>query len=488
MTQEALRFNTNKARLSYILQFPHVLEAIARIMEFGATKYEDGNWKKGGKPDAEYLNSGMRHLTEWVNHKKFDPDSGCAHLGMAIWNLMALLELNHPEEIKDDELFRKQCDYWAAEKLAKMSPSDLDINPVEVQGEDGEVKYEYRPEDYEDCAAIDSRLQRGIEFQLLESQRSKALDGLLPREDGLDGQNANFAATYGNAPKVLGTANVGEIGMRKSGHDVCDHKTECSMCAAELADELDEPEMEVTFELPDMSRSSSFQHLINEYFRSALVTQGIRDALNEAARTSQESIEKISEALMGRSRPPINVDAAAQSIRRTMKRLAETPTAGVDFGSDPPTIVVPPGVLVTKGIEDETQYVATPSVHSGKDGRLEYGNDCIGHRVPGSIVERASELGMTIEETAAATATLSQPVAPGMEDSDSPDEEESIGVQIHRDAIVLCEVCGKGLCQCPPVGRDYGNVEISFTIGEPGEQLLTTDEELSKDGFQRGED
>ncbi len=116
---EALRFNEGKPMLSYILQFANPIKAVARIMEFGATKYEDGNWRKGGKPDAEYLNSMMRHLIQWLGGEKYDTDSGCSHLGHAIWNLLALHELNHPDEIIDERLFKDRMEHWAAVKERK---------------------------------------------------------------------------------------------------------------------------------------------------------------------------------------------------------------------------------------------------------------------------------------------------------------------------------------------------------------------------------
>lgn len=115
----ALRLNEGKPSLAYMLQFVNPMRAIARIMEFGAAKYEDGNWRKGGKPDREYLDSMMRHLTYWLHGEVYDDDSGCSHLGHAIWNMLALHELNHPDEIMDDEVFKKQCAYWKAKKEEK---------------------------------------------------------------------------------------------------------------------------------------------------------------------------------------------------------------------------------------------------------------------------------------------------------------------------------------------------------------------------------
>jgi len=110
--KQALRFNEGKPKLSYILQFPHAIEAVARIMELGAEKYGDGNWKLGGKPDKEYLDSMMRHLRSFMDGEKYDQDSGCSHIGHATWNLLALIELNHPNELYDQEIFGERINHW----------------------------------------------------------------------------------------------------------------------------------------------------------------------------------------------------------------------------------------------------------------------------------------------------------------------------------------------------------------------------------------
>ena len=120
---EALRFNEGKPKLAYMLEFPSAIEAVSRIMEFGATKYEDGNWKIGGKPDREYLDSMMRHLRAWLEGEVYDQDSGCSHLGHAIWNLLALQQLNHKDEVIDEDLFSKRCNSW---KKKSTGQSEMD--------------------------------------------------------------------------------------------------------------------------------------------------------------------------------------------------------------------------------------------------------------------------------------------------------------------------------------------------------------------------
>ncbi len=107
----ALRDNASKPELSYWLMFPHSAEAFARVMEYGASKYAKGNYAKGGKPDAEYLDALARHLTKMMqyyhtNNKEdlYDKESGCLHMGHILFNLFCWLDLNH----KDLELKLEQ--------------------------------------------------------------------------------------------------------------------------------------------------------------------------------------------------------------------------------------------------------------------------------------------------------------------------------------------------------------------------------------------
>lgn len=92
----ATRYNQGKPDLSYLFDFAHSLECLVRVCEQGAIKYERGNWKQGGKPDSEYLGSALRHLMAFANNSEvYDQDIGTVHVANAVWNLLALIELNY---------------------------------------------------------------------------------------------------------------------------------------------------------------------------------------------------------------------------------------------------------------------------------------------------------------------------------------------------------------------------------------------------------
>lgn len=91
----ALRYNVGKTKLSKVFEFGPGLHMLIKVMEQGATKYLDGNWLKGGKPDGEYLDSAMRHIEAFMSGEFYDPDIGAAHLASAAWNLLAVLCVNY---------------------------------------------------------------------------------------------------------------------------------------------------------------------------------------------------------------------------------------------------------------------------------------------------------------------------------------------------------------------------------------------------------
>lgn len=109
VAQVSERYNKGKPELSYLLMFPKSAEAIARLLEAGAEKYDYLNFLKGGKPDKEYWDAAMRHLVKAMQYETtghsaawYDYDGAAdegtkaPHLAAVIWNLMMIIE-NHPE-------------------------------------------------------------------------------------------------------------------------------------------------------------------------------------------------------------------------------------------------------------------------------------------------------------------------------------------------------------------------------------------------------
>lgn len=65
-------------------------EELAKVLTFGAKKYEANNWKKC-KDLSLYWDAMYRHLNKYESGELVDPETGISHLSHAFTNLMFLI-------------------------------------------------------------------------------------------------------------------------------------------------------------------------------------------------------------------------------------------------------------------------------------------------------------------------------------------------------------------------------------------------------------
>lgn len=66
------------------------LDEVARVYAFGATKYDDHNWRKG-YPWSWSLGALGRHLSAIMRGEDRDPESGCLHAAHIAWHGLTLV-------------------------------------------------------------------------------------------------------------------------------------------------------------------------------------------------------------------------------------------------------------------------------------------------------------------------------------------------------------------------------------------------------------
>ena len=75
--------------------FPLSMALAVDVATFGAAKYARGNWKQVDNAEQRYEDAMHRHLLAEASGEENDEESDLPHLGHALWNLMALIELRY---------------------------------------------------------------------------------------------------------------------------------------------------------------------------------------------------------------------------------------------------------------------------------------------------------------------------------------------------------------------------------------------------------
>jgi hypothetical protein len=115
-------------KLRYDLVPYEAIEALAKVLTFGAEKHGANSWQDIEDADDQYYAAAMRHLQEWrKNRNAVDAESGFPALAHALCDIMFLLvkgirekrgivkDLIAPKlqgDVKEGECNCNNCEYW----------------------------------------------------------------------------------------------------------------------------------------------------------------------------------------------------------------------------------------------------------------------------------------------------------------------------------------------------------------------------------------
>jgi len=94
-----LRYNEEKNRLELVP--PEWIWTLGDVTTQGSKKYAERNWERGMKWSI-MVGCATRHLFKFVCGERYDPETGCHHLGMAAWNILALMSYDLREIGEND--------------------------------------------------------------------------------------------------------------------------------------------------------------------------------------------------------------------------------------------------------------------------------------------------------------------------------------------------------------------------------------------------
>ncbi len=101
---EGQKYDSDRTRFD-LLPFG-ALEEIAKVLTFGAKKYDDDNWRKVPNLRRRYLAACLRHVWAWRKGERNDPETGLHHLAHAGCCLLFVLST----ELGVDPEFGNVCE------------------------------------------------------------------------------------------------------------------------------------------------------------------------------------------------------------------------------------------------------------------------------------------------------------------------------------------------------------------------------------------
>jgi len=93
------KLDQNKPRMSLLPK--GVLNAVIRVLEFGAKKYQADNWKHVPDAKTRYYDAMQRHIDAWWQGEQKDSETGESHLAHAVCCALFLMWLDDNSPIEN---------------------------------------------------------------------------------------------------------------------------------------------------------------------------------------------------------------------------------------------------------------------------------------------------------------------------------------------------------------------------------------------------
>lgn len=116
---DAKKFDNGKAPVNLLPR--EGLEQIAKVLGFGAQKYDAHNWRKG-MDWSRLIAAAQRHIIAFNEGEDIDPESGLNHLAHAGCCIMFLLDYFKNHKDKDDR--------YKGEEIKIIVPAGTDIKDI----------------------------------------------------------------------------------------------------------------------------------------------------------------------------------------------------------------------------------------------------------------------------------------------------------------------------------------------------------------------
>ena len=91
MTSEGIKYDSAKPKMNLLP--PKAILEVAKVLTFGAEKYDAENWRKLDDLQNRYTAGALRHIFAHMDGEELDPETNLSHLAHALCCLLFKLEI-----------------------------------------------------------------------------------------------------------------------------------------------------------------------------------------------------------------------------------------------------------------------------------------------------------------------------------------------------------------------------------------------------------
>ena len=86
-----IKYDSEKPKMNLLP--PKAIVEVAKVLTFGAEKYDAENWRKLDDLQNRYTAGALRHIFAHMDGEKLDPETGLSHMAHALCCLLFKLEI-----------------------------------------------------------------------------------------------------------------------------------------------------------------------------------------------------------------------------------------------------------------------------------------------------------------------------------------------------------------------------------------------------------
>lgn len=98
-----IKYDSEKPKMHLLP--PKAIFEVAKVLTFGANKYDEENWRKLESLETRYISGALRHIFHHNSGDTLDEESGLSHLAHALCCLLFTLEIQLEDKEEESREF-----------------------------------------------------------------------------------------------------------------------------------------------------------------------------------------------------------------------------------------------------------------------------------------------------------------------------------------------------------------------------------------------